>query len=87
MTRAYRVVIPNSVWKTLASIEGPVMSRILARIDALAANPRPRGTVKLAGPGGAFRVRVGSWRIVYDVFDAELVVLVVKIGHRREIYR
>ncbi len=87
MTRAYRVVIPNSVWKTLASIEGPLRSRILARIDALSTNPRPRGTVKIGGPGGTFRVRVGSWRIVYDVLDAELVVLLVKIGHRREVYR
>jgi mRNA interferase RelE/StbE len=87
MTRAYGVIIPNSVRRTLEALEDTLRSRIIERLDALATNPRPRGVVKMAGQHGTFRLRVGDWRIVYEVRDVELVVLLVKIGHRREVYR
>lgn len=87
MTRADRVVIPNSVRKTLEALEEPLRTRIVRRLDALASNPRPRGAVKLTGQRTIFRLRAGDWRIVYEVRDAELVVLLVRIGHRREVYR
>jgi len=53
----------------------------------LANNPRPFGSDKLAGPEELYRVRVGDYRIVYQIQDEALLVLVVKIGHRREVYR
>ena len=87
MTLTSRVVIPNSVRKTLETLEEPMRSRIIDRLDALAINPRPRGAVKMAGQHGTFRLRVGDWRIVYEVRDAELMILLLKIGHRREVYR
>ena len=62
-------------------------SRLREAIDALAENPRAPGNVKLQGEGELYRVRVGDYRIVYQIQDAVLVVLVVQIGHRREIYR
>ena len=61
--------------------------RLREAIDALTAIPRPPGCVKLQGSEELFRVRVGDYRIVYQIQDAVLVVLVVQIGHRREIYR
>lgn len=60
--------------------------RVGAAIDALAAEPRPRGAVKLAGRDD-FRIRVGDHRIVYAVDDAERSVLIARIAHRREVYR
>jgi len=87
VTPTYRVVIPNSVRKTVEALEEELRSRIIDRLDALATNPRPRGAVTMAGQHGTFRLRVGDWRIVYEVRDAELVVLLLKIGHRREVYR
>lgn len=60
--------------------------RIGVAIDALAAEPRPPGAVKLAGRDD-FRVRIGEYRIVYAIDDAEQIVLVARIAHRREVYR
>lgn len=60
--------------------------RVGTAIESLAAEPRPRGVVKLAGRDD-FRIRVGEYRIVYAVDDAEQVVLVARIAHRREAYR
>lgn len=64
-----------------------VQIRLKVRIDALASDPTPPSSLKLAGLSGLHRLRVGECRIVYLVQDERLVVLVVKIGHRREIYR
>lgn len=56
-------------------------------IQELAEDPRPPGSLQLSGGDGEFRIRVGDYRIVYDVQDDELVVLVLRVGHRREVYR
>ncbi len=61
--------------------------RIASRIDALAREPRPPGAKLLAGPERFYRVRVGDYRVVYQVMDKVLRVLVVRIGHRRDVYR
>jgi mRNA interferase RelE/StbE len=60
--------------------------RLRAAIDALAAEPRPRGAEKLAGRDG-YRIRVGDYRVVYAVDDGDRLVLVARIAHRREVYR
>jgi mRNA interferase RelE/StbE len=59
---------------------------VLGRIEALAHTPRPPGAIRLTG-GDAYRIRVGDYRIIYAVADELLVVLIVKVGHRREVYR
>ena len=63
------------------------LARLAAALASLASEPRPPGVKKLSGKESLFRVRVGDYRIIYQVRDRELVVLVLKIGHRREIYR
>jgi mRNA interferase RelE/StbE len=65
----------------------PTRKRVSAAIDALATNPRPQGAKVLTGMTRVLRVRLGDYRIVYQVQDDQLVVLVIDIGHRREIYR
>jgi mRNA interferase RelE/StbE len=87
VTGTYRLIVPKSVRKTVEALSAPLQARIVARLDALSENPRPRGVVKLAGQPSTFRLRIGTWRIVYQIFDAEPVVLLVKVAHRREVYR
>ncbi|WP_419930480.1 type II toxin-antitoxin system RelE family toxin [Candidatus Poriferisodalis sp.] len=83
----YTVEISRRAVKTIAGLERADQLRIRAAIDLLADEPRPPGCVKLAGEASAYRVRVGDYRIVYDVIDDRLVIQVVRIGHRRDIYR
>lgn len=64
-----------------------VRSRLAKKIDALATPPRPDGVKKLTGETELYRVRLGDYRIVYQIEDARLVVLVVRVGHRRDAYR
>ena len=72
--------------KDYRRLHGSVADRIAAAIDGLAINPRPTGTAKLAGRGD-FRIRVGDYRIVYAVDDAERIVIIARIAHRRDVYR
>ena len=85
---SYSVRIKTSAAKELEVVEPrAIRLRIVARIQALARTPRPPGTQKLAGEAERYRLRQGSYRIVYSIDDEERVVEVVKIGHRREVYR
>jgi mRNA interferase RelE/StbE len=83
----YRVLIkPSARKELLAILTKKDRQRLVRRIEILAEDPRPAGCQKLTG-GDRYRVRQGPYRIVYEVQDEELVVLVVKIGHRRDVYR
>jgi mRNA interferase RelE/StbE len=59
----------------------------VADIENLETNPRPRGAELLTSRSGRWRIRSGDYRVIYEIADAELVVLVVSVGHRREVYR
>ena len=83
----YRVEIARRAVKALASLPRKDQQRVRATIDLLAETPRPPGCVALAGEDRTYRVRVGDYRIVYEVFDDRLVVQVIRIGHRRDVYR
>jgi mRNA interferase RelE/StbE len=85
---SYSVFIKTSAAKELEAVEPrAVRARIVSRIQALSRNPRPRGSQKLAGDQERCRVRQGAYRIVYSVDDERRFVEVVKIGHRRDVYR
>ncbi len=83
---AYRIEIDRSAQKALRGLDGSVRPRVIDAIRALADNPRPPGSTKLVGHE-AWRIRVGDYRIVYEIHDQVLLVLIVGIGHRRDIYR
>ncbi len=83
---SYRLSFKSSVARDLRSIPNQDIKKILARIEALAENPRPQGCEKLSGLP-RYRVRQGVYRIVYEIQDDVLRVLVVKIGHRKAVYR
>ena len=82
----YRVILPRSVQKELDRLPDDVVKRILARLTQLESNPRPADVKKLKGRD-AWRIRVGDYRVIYEIHDRELQILVITIGHRREIYR
>ncbi len=84
---AYRVELTNAARRELVNLEADIRQRVAAAIGALADNPRPPGSVKLEGKNGGYRIRVGAYRIVYHINDSALLVTVVKIAHRREVYR
>ena len=84
---AYRIEFKPSAGKELSGLPKNIQKRIAAKIDALADNPRPREVEKLEGSEHRYRIRVGDYRIIYEVRDEVLLILVVRIGHRREVYR
>ncbi len=84
---AYRVELTPRAKRDLESLASQIQSRLQPHIDALAENPRPHGVKKLAGEDDIYRIRVGAYRILYQIQDRILLVLVVKIAPRREAYR
>jgi mRNA interferase RelE/StbE len=81
----YKVQIEKSVLKTLEKINEPYYAKIKKSILQLASNPRPKGSLKLKGRDG-YKIRVADYRIIYDIFDQILLIEVIDIGHRKDIY-
>lgn len=83
----YAVEFLPSADKALQRLPVATQRRIVAAVAALADNPRPTGVVRLADDENAWRIRVGSYRVLYEVHDKRLLVLVVRVGHRKDVYR
>lgn len=82
----YEIFFKESVEKDFYSIPKKDLKKILFRIEALAKEPRPQGHEKLSGQE-KYRIRQGTYRIIYSIQDTELIVWVVKVGHRKDAYR
>jgi mRNA interferase RelE/StbE len=83
---AYKIFFRKSVDKDFSAIPKRDLRKVLRRIEMLSKDPRPSGCEKLTGQE-RFRVRQGSYRIVYSIQDKDLTVWIVKVGHRKDIYR
>lgn len=83
---SYELVFKKSVAKDLRGLPKQDVKRILLRIRSLADDPRPEGCEKLSGQE-RYRIRQGSYRVVYAIEDSRLIVLIVKVAHRRDVYR
>ncbi len=83
---SYTLVYKPSVARTLAKLDKRVQARLKPKIKALAINPRPHGVVKLQGFKNRYRIRVGDYRVIYEIHDDILRVLVVEVGPRGGIY-
>ena len=81
----YAVTLSRQAIKELETINEPFYSRIKEAILNLAGNPRPAGCKKLTGRDG-WRIRIGHYRVIYEIFDTELVVDVIAVGHRKDVY-
>ncbi|GGJ73820.1 type II toxin-antitoxin system RelE family toxin [Glutamicibacter ardleyensis] len=82
---SYRVEFTTAAAKDLKKLDPGVRRRILSGIADLARDPRPRGCKKLVGETNAWRIRIGDYRVLYEVIDDVLVVTVVRVAHRREV--
>ena len=83
----YKVLIKKSAVKEIEALPEQNRLRVGAIIDGLANEPRPHGSQKIHGASNVYRQRDGDYRIVYEIRDRELVVTVVQVGNRREVYR
>lgn len=83
----YRIEFKASAIRELHALPMDVQKRIVPRIDALASDPLPSGCRKIAGEENHYRIRIGEYRVVYEVRKAVLIVVVIRVGHRREVYR
>jgi mRNA interferase RelE/StbE len=83
---SYQVILPKSVRKELDRLPDDIANRILTRLAALQDTPRPSDAKKLKGRD-AWRIRVGDYRVLYEIHDRVLQIFVIAAGHRREIYR
>ncbi|CAL8974719.1 MULTISPECIES: type II toxin-antitoxin system RelE family toxin [Tessaracoccus] len=83
---SYRIEVAPAAVRQLRKLDRAAQRRVQAAIELLASKPRPSGAKKLVGGDGEWRVRTGDYRIVYEIHDSVLLVLVVAVGHRRDIY-
>jgi len=83
----YRVDLAPGAIRQLRKLDPAARRRVQAAVELLASTPRPPGVKKLVGEDNLWRVRTGEYRIVYEIIDDVLVVLVLAVGHRREIYQ
>jgi mRNA interferase RelE/StbE len=87
MPTTYSIQYVESAARSLKALPAAVQIRITAKIEALASNPSPSGARKLRGEELARRIRVGDYRVVHEVLEDAIVVLVLRIGHRKDVYR
>lgn len=85
--RRYRVQVVATARRELLKLPAKLRVRVADSIRALSADPRPPGCKKLAGNAAYYRIRAGDYRVLYDIREREVLVLVIKIGHRRDVYR
>jgi mRNA interferase RelE/StbE len=87
VTPRYRIELTRDALRALAKLDKSVRRRVQGAIDRLADDPHPAGMIALRGAPGAFRIRVGDYRVIYVLHDDLLLVVVIDIGHRRDVYR
>lgn len=83
----HTVIIPKPVQKQLDSLSDNISDRILEKILLLAENPRPTGVVKLKGYENEYRIRIGNYRVRYEIDDVQSIVFVLHCNHRKDVYR
>ena len=86
MPEGYKVRLIAATKSELESLHNPTLKRIVMALSALSENPRPRGCKKLVGSSTKYRLRVGDYRIIYEIEDSEQTVMVYRIRHRKEVY-
>jgi mRNA interferase RelE/StbE len=83
----YQISFTPRARRDLSSLPKEVQRRLDVRILALSENPRPPGSKKLSGEEDLYRIRLGDYRVIYGVYEEQLLVLVIKVGPRRDVYR
>jgi mRNA interferase RelE/StbE len=82
----YRITFARSARRELEALDARLIQRIMAAVDALAKEPRPRGCRKLRGESNLWRIRIGEYRVVYAVYDEQQLVDIIAVRHRSKAY-
>lgn len=83
----YKIEFAKKAAKKFKALPRQEQQRLKIKIDNLEIDPRPPGVVKLSGEENLYRIRVGNYRVIYSIQDARLLILIVKIGHRKDVYQ
>lgn len=83
----YKIEFAKQAAKQFKAFPRQEQQRLKIKIDNLEIDPRPSGVVKLSGEQNLYRIRVGNYRIIYSIQDSQLLILIVKIGHRKDVYQ
>jgi len=83
----YKILVSASAEKVLKGLPKKDLAKVAITVQSLASDPFPLGCRKLAGEKNVFRLRQGSYRIIYEVFKSELIIHILKVGHRKDVYR
>ncbi len=83
----YDILILNPARKFVNALPESIRKRIIRKVVSLETNPRPHDAIKLEGSNDYYRIRVGDYRIIYRIQDDRLIILIIKVAHRRESYR
>jgi len=81
----YRILLSKTAQRQLNKLDDNLVDKLIAVINNLADNPRPNGYIKLRGRP-AYRIRLGNYRIIYEIFDNRLIINIIALGHRKDIY-
>jgi mRNA interferase RelE/StbE len=84
---SYRIEWKRSAIKELEKLPRPMISKIVSAVDNLSSNPYPQGVRKLVSTKSSYRIRVGDYRVIYNIVENRLIVEIVRVGHRKDIYR
>lgn len=83
----YTIITPKAVQKQLNALPDDIYNRIALRIQQLAEDPRPDGVVKMKGSDNEYRIRIGDYRVRYEIDDKKLIILLLQCKHRKDVYR
>jgi mRNA interferase RelE/StbE len=83
----YEIIITKSIQKQLDNLPNNIQERVYDKISQLAEEPPPDGVVKLKGYDNEYRIRIGDYRLVYEIQDEQLIVLLLQCKHRRDVYK
>ena len=84
---SYQIEWKRSAIKEVRKLPQQVISKIVVAVDGLALDPHPQGCRKLVGSENTFRIRVGDYRVLYNIFENKLIVEIVRVGHRKDVYK
>ena len=84
---SYKVEWKNSAYKELQKLPRPMITRIVAAVSDLSNDPRPQGVRKLVGSEHSYRIRIGDYYVVYEIFKNRLVIEIVRVRHRKDVYK
>jgi mRNA interferase RelE/StbE len=83
----YELIIKPTAEKCLDKLPRPIRQRVVDALKHLQNNPRPTGAIKLVGEENFWRIRIGNYRVVYEIHDKQLLILVLRVAHRKDAYR